>query len=187
MKKLIYAFVIIGFTVACSNSNNNEQATDEVEQNKELTKEDLITNIENLESKLYANKDKYDTKLALEVLDAYKAFLKKYPSDEKSPAYTFKAGEIAMSLNKSQEAIAFFTRVNDNYKEFDKSSYALFLTAFVYDTQVKDYTQARKYYEAFINKYPNHELIDDAKASLQNLGKTPEELIEEFKKKNQSA
>jgi len=37
-------------------------------------------------------------------------------------------------------------------------------------------------YREFLQKYPNHEFADDAELSLKNLGKTPEELLEQFQK-----
>ena len=37
---------------------------------------------------------------------------------------------------------------------------------------------------AFIDKYPDHELADDAATSIKNLGKPIEEIIKEFEKEN---
>lgn len=47
-----------------------------------------------------------------------------------------------------------------------------------------DYKNAEKYYKLFLEKYPNNDFTDDAEISLKNLGKTPEQLIEEFEEMN---
>ena len=77
-----------------------------------------------------------------------------------------------------------YDEILDDYPDFEKAPTVLFLKAFVYDDQLQDYTNAKKYYELFLEKYPNNEFTDDAEISLKNLGKTPEELIEEFQKNN---
>ena len=49
---------------------------------------------------------------------------------------------------------------------------------------LKNLGKASDSYKEFISKYPNHELTDDATASLKFLGKTPEEMVKEFEKMN---
>jgi TolA-binding protein len=61
----------------------------------------------------------------------------------------------------------------------------MFLKAFVYEDQLHDLNKAKKYYEEFLEKYPDSDFADDARISLQNLGKSPEELIKEFEEKQQ--
>ena len=45
---------------------------------------------------------------------------------------------------------------------------------------------AVKQYQKFLAKFPEHELASSAEASIQNIDKTPEELIEEFKKRREA-
>ena len=51
---------------------------------------------------------------------------------------------------------------------------------FVNDDQLKNLVEAQKYYHQFIAEFPEHNLIDDATFSLQNLGKSDEDIIREF-------
>ena len=63
----------------------------------------------------------------------------------------------------------------------------MFLKAFTFDNDLKDYENARKYYEEFLAKYPNNEFAESAKFLLDNLGKSDEELrqiIEQKQKEN---
>ena len=60
----------------------------------------------------------------------------------------------------------------------------MFLQGFIYETQLNDTSKARVIYEQVIQKYPNTQFAIDSKASIDNLGKTPEQLIKEFEAKN---
>ena len=66
-----------------------------------------------------------------------------------------------------------------------KSKTQAVLFSFVSDeTQLNDTSKARVIYEQVIQKYPNTQFAIDSKASIDNLGKTPEQLIKEFEAKN---
>jgi inosine/xanthosine triphosphate pyrophosphatase family protein len=41
-------------------------------------------------------------------------------------------------------------------------------------------------YELFLQKYPDNDFADDARISIENLGKTPEELIKQFEEQQQA-
>jgi TolA-binding protein len=79
-----------------------------------------------------------------------------------------------------KQAIEFFERLRSEYPDYPRTADALFLEAFVYDDQVKDYAKAGELYRLFIEKYPNHPFAKDAEASLNMLGKSNEDLIKEF-------
>jgi outer membrane assembly lipoprotein YfiO len=70
------------------------------------------------------------------------------------------------------------------YQLFPTSKQAptmLFLSAFIYNNEYNNepamLDSARKAYELFLQKYPDHELAASAKFELENLGKSPDELI----------
>jgi outer membrane assembly lipoprotein YfiO len=70
------------------------------------------------------------------------------------------------------------------YRTFPSSSQAptmLFLSAFIYNNEFNNepamLDSARREYELFLEKYPEHELASSAKFELENLGKSPDELI----------
>ncbi len=73
-------------------------------------------------------------------------------------------------------AINNFRSLIDNYPESIHSSEALFMLGFINANDVKDYDEAKKYYQKFIEKYPDHELIGSATYELDNLGKDINEL-----------
>jgi TolA-binding protein len=110
-------------------------------------------------------------------------YANKYHDDSSTVVFLFKAANISMNINKAKLAIDLFDRILKDYSTFSKAADCLFLKAFVYDDKLKDYNKAREAYEAFLKKYPTHEFAESAKASINNLGKTSDQLIREFEAK----
>lgn len=171
MKKNIpYFLLLFSLLIACKSEKEKlKQAIDSKE--KELLA-DSVTSI--------------DRKKASEMIDLYKQYAEKYTEDTMSYEYTFKAADIANGIGEYRKAIDLYKQVAAK-NNFRKNAVAFFLQGFIYENQLKDYFQARIIYEDFLKKYPDHPLTDDVTYSLQNLGKTPEELIKEFESKNAEA
>ena len=77
---------------------------------------------------------------------------------------------------KFELAVENFKGIADNYENGKHHAEALFMLGFINANDLKDLDEARKYYTAFIEKYPQHELADDAQYELDNLGKDINEL-----------
>lgn len=180
MKKLLIYLSSVLFFIACNNKHEENENGNTVV----LSKEEYQKNINALEQKLFQEKTGFDRSTANAVVTLYANYARTYPDDPASPEYLFKAGEISSSLNQSEKAIAYFDTLYTKYPKFDKAPYSLFLQAFIYENQLKNLDKARKLYNLTIHKFPNHQVALDSKASLQNLGKSEEELIREFEKKN---
>ncbi|MBK6985368.1 MAG: hypothetical protein IPH32_11690 [Bacteroidetes bacterium] len=60
------------------------------------------------------------------------------------------------------------------------------MLAQLYDdaTKLNNEEEAAKYYRQVIREYPKSTFAEDAKAAIKNFGKTDEQLIQEFLKKN---
>jgi TolA-binding protein len=56
------------------------------------------------------------------------------------------------------------------------------LEAYTYENNLNDLDKAKALYEKFLTDFPKSAFADDAKFSIQNLGLTPEQIIEKFKK-----
>ena len=123
-----------------------------------------------------------DEKTGLEAIQAYIDYANAWPKDTVSAEYLFKGAEIAMNLNKSSMAIENYNRILLNYPEFSKKPLCIFLQAFILENQMMMYDQAKARYQEFIEKYPEHVLAKDARASIENMGKPVEELIRQWEK-----
>lgn len=169
--KRILIITILGIFIfsACNNPSEKELATDK---------------INNLETKIYGDSSiNFNPKDVTDLVVAYTNYVRKFPEDTICPVYLFKAGELSMNLNLSSQAISNFSKIQRDYPKSERYPYSIFLTAFVYDTQLKNEEQAKEFYQKFINEFPNHELADDAQASIENLGKSLDEIIKSFEEK----
>jgi tetratricopeptide (TPR) repeat protein len=119
-----------------------------------------------------------DHEKADKLIMLYLQFVESFPDDNSSPDFLFKAGEISNGLNRYDQAIELFERLHEKYPASVLSPTALFLQGFIYETRYYDAVNARKKYEKFIDLYPEHELIDDVRFSVENLGLDLNEVVE---------
>ena len=68
-------------------------------------------------------------------------------------------------------AIENFKGIVENYPEGKHNAEAMFMLGFINANDIADLEEAKKYYTMFIEKYPEHDLADDAQYELDNLGK----------------
>ncbi|TSA32346.1 MAG: hypothetical protein D4R64_16325 [Porphyromonadaceae bacterium] len=125
-----------------------------------------------------------DQKTGMEMIQAYTDYANAWPKDTISAEFLFKGAEIAMNLDQSGMAIEYYNRILLSYPKFNKRPYCIFLQAFILENQMNQYDQARARYQEFIDKYPDHILVKDARASIENMGKPIEELIKQWDEKN---
>lgn len=179
----ILSLVLVTLMFSCGNNNDHENiATKELSQSEMET---LISEKESVLKKIDISTP--ETKIEAEnLVKAYIDYADKFPKDSRCPEYLYKAAEVTGALNRYLHAIDIYERIINEYPESDKAPFALFLQAFNFENQSHDLKKAEELYKKFIEKYPNHEFVKDAKASIDNLGKTPEELIEEFEAKNKN-
>lgn len=121
-----------------------------------------------------------DKEKALQLVDMYVDFTNAYPEDSLASEYLFKAAEFCLNLGEGQRAIGYYDRVINEYPGFRKAPECLFLKGYIFENYLGDLENAKAIYLEFIERYPNNEFADDAEVSIQNLGKTPEELIRQF-------
>ena len=144
--------------------------------------------IEKLESEVYNDKFNFDVKgiaTAKELFKSYIGYANANPNKEETPGYLFRAADLSMNLNMPDSALKYYNEIIYKYPSFAKVPESLFMLVFIYENYKQDYGKATKIYKQFIEQYPNHEFADDAAKCIENMGKSPEELIKEFEKNNQ--
>lgn len=171
---LVAIVVVSMLIVSCGNAK------------KPLADRNLLSKeISDMEKALLAN-DEPDDELADNMINAYLEYAEKFPQDTVTPEYLFKASEIAMNFGRATEAIEFLTRIEKDYKQYDKYPAVIFMKAFIYENYLDDINKAADYYTIFVEKYPNHKLAKDAEAALTYLGLDDEELIKLFEENAQT-
>ncbi len=148
------------------------------------SKDKVITKIQELEKQLYGTTTgPVDTTKANEMVNLYLDFEKKFPTDTAAAEYLNRAASLAMNTGKAPKAIEYLNIIISKYPNYKKITSCYFLRGFVYDYHLKDINNARIAYQEFISKFPKDDLADDAQISLQNLGKSDEQIIKEFEEK----
>jgi len=147
-------------------------------RDKESQLKDNITQLEQV--LVEKNKGVIDEKLAANMILAYTKFVNEFPQDQQSPDYLFKAADVSINIFHSQQTIKLFNRVINEYPKDKRAAQSLFLKAFTFDNYMHEYDSAKIYYKEFLVKYPKHSFANDAEMSLENLGKSPEEIVKGF-------
>ncbi len=115
---------------------------------------------------------------------SYDDFVKMFPDDSLSPDFLFKAGEITTATKQYPQALMYYQNITHKYPKYKLVDVSLYLQGFLLDNYLNNDAKAKEIYEEVIAKYPNSNYATDAKAAIGNLGKSDDELIKEFKKKN---
>lgn len=127
--------------------------------------------------------NKADAEKALSAFNQFASFCRK---DSLAPVFLLKGGQVARSIENYTQAQAMLKQCADDYPDFKNRGAALFLSAQLYDevSMLNNEEEAKKLYQQIIKEYPKSPYAGDSKACLNNLGKSDEQLIQEFLKKN---
>ena len=144
-----------------------------------------VENIKNLEQILFSPQTvSLDKKKSDSLISMYEGFLKRFPHDSLAPKFAFQAGSIAMNTGDGAKALTLFDLILDKYPDYRKTPLCLFFKGFIYENLLQNLDKSREVYQEFIEKYPNDEFIPSARASIRNLGKTPDQMVREFEAKH---
>jgi TolA-binding protein len=168
LKLLFIGTLFLSFLFACK--PESDRTADKIKE----TEKQLIN-----DSTRMLNRD-----LAEQQLKAYGTFIEKFPEDGRNEEFLYKAAELANTLGKTAVALDYYHSFCEKYPKSIKAPYALFLQGFIYEEQLKNIDRARELYTSFLSAYPDHELAKSARFSLDNLGKSEEEVIRMFEEKS---
>ncbi|HNW90905.1 MAG TPA: hypothetical protein PKN48_14695 [Bacteroidales bacterium] len=161
------SFIIIGLVfIGCSQS-----------------KDKMVKEITEMEKPFFSNSPVSDTVKINDMVALYKKFADTYSKDSLAPVYLYRAASLQMNRQKNEDAIALLDIIIKDHNSFIKLPETYFLKAFIYDNNIKNLTKAREAYTVFLQKFPESDLADDAQISINNLGKTPEQIINEIQLK----
>lgn len=139
-----------------------------------------VENITKLENEISAKAGKPDTARVNELSNAYRDFAVRHTTDSLAPVYLLRAGGLFMNVGNALKAVESLEQVTEKYGSSVQAPQALFLEGFIFENMLGNLSKARELYSQFLIRYPQNDLADDARSSLNNLGKTPEQLVHEF-------
>lgn len=139
-----------------------------------------LSKIQKLEAEVDKQAATPDTANLNQLIRDYTSFVDSYPQDSLAPKYLYRAIRVTMSMNNGQQSMKMIDRFINDYTNGPRYAEVVFLKAYVYENLLGNYGRASEIYRDFIHNFPDHELSDDAQVAIQNMGKSPEELIKEF-------
>jgi TolA-binding protein len=180
--------------VACSGEKGQEQNANQEESNYvkgDQSKEERQTEIAAMEKEISGlirseRADVLDSK-ADRLLKRYRDYIGANPRDSITAEYLFKAADLSVGVGRYEGAINHLNRLNTDFPTFRKNVEMWLFKGFIYETYLNDHANAVKTYEAILERFPNHRLAADARASIENLSMSEEEMLEMFRKKNEAA
>ena len=141
---------------------------------------DPAKRIEKLEKQVLSTDKAIDPVVASDLVSAYCDFADANPDDAMTPEYLFKAVDVSMNLNEPQRTIYIIDKLVKEYPDYPRTQAALFIKAFIFETRYENLDMAKKLYEQYLAMYPDGEFAESCRASIENLGLTPEELVKKF-------
>lgn len=126
------------------------------------------------------NEQKYD-----EAVVIFEEIVEKNKNGELAPKALFETakvyqGQVIKNLSGKEsllKSVAVYKKIFTDYPKSKEAENSLFMSGFILANELNDYNAAKEIYELFIQKFPDGSLADDAMIELENLGKTPEEIL----------
>ena len=172
----------------------------------------MRSRIAEYQNELYKDNAALNLQTANLLIREYMSFVRKYTQHDFSPNYCFEGGKLASTIGETKDAVEFWLIILEDYPDFRLYPETMLLLAVEYETKMPlldklelsndiksnkrknridhfdlnktDWNkEAERLYKRFLEKYPKHELAEQAKASLQQLGKSPNEVVMGFQKK----
>jgi len=134
---------------------------------------------ERAESSLGVSPSTQDS-LFMVAIGQYELVVENHPEDSLAESSLFRIAELHNNgTRRFQEAINTYRRFMTTYPKSPRTPVSLFMIAFLYNNELHDLTNASTAYRDFLALYPDHELAPSASGELANLGKSPEQIIEQ--------
>jgi len=145
----------------------------------------LLVKAKHLDSLLLAA-EALNPKLAVDAIVVFNDFSTNCGNDSLAPEFLLKGGQVAQTIKNYSKAEELFKKCTIKFPKYKNRGAALFLLAQLYDevSMLNNETEAKIIYTQIIMEYPKSSYANDAKACLENIGKTDEQLVQEFLKKN---
>ncbi|MCB2204718.1 tetratricopeptide repeat protein [bacterium] len=125
---------------------------------------------------------------ATDALALYEQIVKDTPDAEEAPEALFRSAALYYNEQKDKlKAATTYELVAEKYPQSTFAHRGLFIAGFTYANELGNYERARVAYEKYLQQYPDSSMAETARFELENLGKTPEELLESLQNSSPQA
>ncbi len=127
-----------------------------------------------------------------EALNNFEFVVKEFPESMDAPEALFQIASFYQNKmvkdiseeESSKKASDTFREVFDKYPGTKRAPMALFLSGFILANDLKNYKAATDTYNLFLQKFPNNELATSAREELDNMGLSPDQILQKKGSKN---
>jgi len=118
--------------------------------------------------------------------EAVASFVKNFPEDSLSPGFLFQLALVFEKQRQYDSTIKTLDKIYSQYPRSKQASKAVFLEGFLYANVLNQLDSAKKMYQKYLDNYSevDEKMTNDVKMELQNLGKSPEEILKEIQEKS---
>ncbi len=166
MNKILLLVGLSFLSAACGNRNNEKEQTE--------TADSLLEKIDRWSSEDSLN----NPEIKREYSQALFTFIDNYPDHPRHESLLFHAGGHCVKMNRFDKAAGYFAQYAKLYPEKPAHAQALFGAGFIYHNELNELDSAKKYFQLFIDQYPDHLLRESAELELQNLGRDPDDILD---------
>ncbi|HMU43577.1 MAG TPA: tetratricopeptide repeat protein [Ignavibacteriaceae bacterium] len=148
----------------------------------------LILSCSKTSDKEYLDKGvaQLDQKKISEAITSFQNLIDEYPESALAPEAMLKIAQVYQNkLDTSltggaslKKAVDTFKMIFKNYPNSQQAPSSLFMAAFILANDLKNFNEATETYNLFLSKFPNDKLAPSAKEELENMGLSPEEILE---------
>ncbi len=121
-----------------------------------------------------------------EAVLSYETLIEEYPNDKLAPEaiarlaaiYQNKQVKNISETESLKKSVELFKSIYEKFPKSEQAPIGIFMAGFVEANELHDYDAASKTYNSFMKLFPDHELSTSAREELDNMGLTPEEILQ---------
>ncbi len=125
-----------------------------------------------------------------ESLAQFQEIMEKYPDSELAPKVLFEIAKIyggnfltdISSKELLEKSVEYYKLVFEKYPNSTDAPNSLFMMAFLQANYLNELETAKENYNRFMELYPENQLVPSARAELETLGISPEEILQTTRK-----
>ena len=183
MKKIFFFSIIMLSLSSCSSDQSGPDKINKTDN----AHDSILKIIRETEASIQNNMKNsiLDPALASMAVKNYMLYSEKFPDDTATAMFLFKASDVYSSaMHQYDQSTVILDRIISKYPSFRKLPICYFQMGVLYDDYLNDDKKAKEWYEKFIAKFPSHQLVPQVKTLITYLGRSNDDLLKEFEKKN---
>lgn len=119
------------------------------------------------------------------MMNTYLQFVDHFPQDSMAAVYLYRASDLAFNIGCFDTTIRCLYRIVDDYPEFEEASTCYYLIGNAYEEYGK-LDSAVQAYQDYLKFYPDQPFAESAQSAIENIGKSPEEMLQSILSKHDS-